>query len=91
MEPGDYRKLLFSAYYDNDTKITIHQTEGFFHRWADDYLILDDERYKIVVGIVEAKDGMVYKVPPEAIAFDPLLTENEKNLKNFKAKQIKFD
>jgi hypothetical protein len=57
------------------------ETQGYFHRWANDIVSAHGNYFTRTVGLVEAIDGTVYKVPPERIVFE---TELEKNTRQMK-------
>jgi hypothetical protein len=79
MNIKNYRKLTFDAFYDpqNDHVKDTSVKKGYFHRWADDYVITDDGRFSITVGIVEDTQGNVFRVPIGKIIFEPLFTAEE--------------
>jgi hypothetical protein len=85
MDREELRPAKFTAFYNGEEVIYITiAKDGYFHRWADDAFADNTDKYfQRVVGIVEATDGEIYKVPPEALTLFPKKSLYERAMEQF--------
>lgn len=53
---------------DGDYEVTV-QVRARFHRFADDWTIVEDRKIPFTSAIVEHEDGIVRKVAPDRLTF----------------------
>ncbi len=66
----ELQEVTFNKYYKEDKVVELEQPfHGYFHRWADEPIYLDEKYFNRTFGIVSDDHGRCYSVPTDTVHF----------------------